>query len=89
MATNPTFSRELQRAWLEPDEQELAVVFARAGAREDADGEVDGAEVLSTLAGAVLYRLVVLDRPCPPQWREDLTNLFVQGAGTANPATGR
>ncbi len=89
MATNPTFSQELQQAWLDPDEQELAVVFARARARGEADGEVDGAEVLSTLAGAVLYRLVVLHRPCPPQWREDLTNLFLHGAGTAAPGPGR
>lgn len=83
MATNPSFSAEVQEEWLDPDEQVLAVVFERARARGELHHGPDGAIVLSSLAGAVLYRLVVLHQPCPPAWREDLVDLFL-GAGLSD-----
>jgi AcrR family transcriptional regulator len=81
MATNVAFADDLRQRWLDPDEQALAVVFERAEARGEVRQGVDGASVLSVVAGAVFYRIVLLHQTCPSDWQDLLVDLTLEGVG--------
>lgn len=89
MVTVEQFARKVWERRLKPDRDQVLPIWNRAAERGEVRADIDGAEVLDDLVGALVYRILVRHEPTRRVDVERLVDRITNGVFDGDPASRR